>query len=109
VPKLPFLAEICRVLTANGVFAVADTMPHSPEACCLGLVGLGEQAGLRVVSFRDITVNVCEAVGMTTGAAASWLTVSLATFGRSLGNGCLCPGLRGLGNSSERSGATSLR
>jgi ubiquinone/menaquinone biosynthesis C-methylase UbiE len=61
VPKLPFLAEICRVLTANGVFAVADTMPHSPEACCLGLVGLGEQTGLRVVYFRDITVNVCEA------------------------------------------------
>jgi SAM-dependent methyltransferase len=61
VPKLPFLAEICRVLTADGVFAVADTMPHSPEACCLGLVDLSEQTGLRVVYFRDITVNVCEA------------------------------------------------
>src|ERR1700760_4445407 len=35
VPKLPFLAEICRVLTAKGVFAVADTMPHRPEACCI--------------------------------------------------------------------------
>jgi SAM-dependent methyltransferase len=61
VPKLPFLAEICRVLTTNGIFAVADTMPHSPEACCLGLVGLGQQTGLTVVNFRDITVNVCEA------------------------------------------------
>jgi SAM-dependent methyltransferase len=61
VPELPFLAEICRILTANGVFAVADTMPHGPEACHLGLIGLGRKTGLRVVSFRDITVNVCEA------------------------------------------------
>jgi hypothetical protein len=61
VPKLPFLAEICRVLTAKGVFAVADTMPHCPEACCIGLAGLGAQIGLRLVHFRDITVNVCDA------------------------------------------------
>lgn len=61
VPKLPFLAEICRVLTAKGVFAVADTMPHPPEACCIGLAGLGAQTGLRLVHFRDITVNVCDA------------------------------------------------
>ena len=61
VPKLPFLAEICRVLTANGIFAVADTMPHGPEACYLALIGLGQQTGLRVVYFRDITANVCEA------------------------------------------------
>jgi ubiquinone/menaquinone biosynthesis C-methylase UbiE len=61
LPKLPFLAEICRVLAANGVFAVADTMPHGPEACHLGLIGLGQKSGLEVVSFRDITMNVCEA------------------------------------------------
>jgi ubiquinone/menaquinone biosynthesis C-methylase UbiE len=61
VAKLPFLAEICRVLTENGVFAVADTMPHRPEACCLGLIALGQKNGLRLVYFRDITVNVCEA------------------------------------------------
>ena len=61
VPKLPFLAEICRVLTAKGVFAVADTMPHCPEPCCIGLAGLGAQIGLRLVHFRDITVNVCDA------------------------------------------------
>ena len=61
VPKLPFLAEICRVLTAKGVFAVADTMPHRPEACCIRLAGLGAQTGLKLVHFRDITVNVCDA------------------------------------------------
>jgi SAM-dependent methyltransferase len=61
VPKLPFLAEIRRVLTENGIFAVADTMPHSPETCHLGLVGLGQKTGLRVAYFRDITVNVCDA------------------------------------------------
>ena len=49
--KLPFLAEICRVLTTNGIFAVADTMPHRPEACCLGLI----------VYFCDIMVNVWNA------------------------------------------------
>lgn len=61
VPKLSFLSEICRVLAANGIFAVADTMPHSPEACHLGLIGLGQKTGLEVVYFRDITMNVCEA------------------------------------------------
>jgi SAM-dependent methyltransferase len=61
LPKLPFLAEICRVLTANGTFAVTDTMPHGPEACHLGLIDLGRKSGLEVVSFRDITANVCEA------------------------------------------------
>ena len=61
LPKLPFLAEICRVLTANGTFAVTDTMPHGPEACHLGLIDLGRKSGLEVVSFRDITMNVCEA------------------------------------------------
>ena len=61
LPKLPFLAEICRVLAANGIFAVADTMPHGPEACHLGLIGLGRKSGLEVISFRDITTNVCEA------------------------------------------------
>ena len=61
LPKLPFLAEICRVLAANGIFAVADTMPHAPEACHLGLIDLGRKSGLEVVSFRDITANVCEA------------------------------------------------
>lgn len=61
VPKLPFLAEICRVLTGNGVFAVADTMPHGPEACHLGLIDLGQKSGLKVVYFRDITVGVCDA------------------------------------------------
>ena len=61
VPKLPFLAEIYRVLTENGIFAVADTMPHGPEACHLALIGLGQKTDLRVVYFRDITVNVCEA------------------------------------------------
>ena len=61
VPKLPFLAEICRVLTANGVFAVADTMPHGPEACHRGLIGLGQKIGFRVTSFRDVTVNVRDA------------------------------------------------
>ena len=61
LPKLPFLAEICRVLAANGIFAVADTMPHGPEACHLGLIDLGRKSGLQVVSFRDITMNVCEA------------------------------------------------
>jgi ubiquinone/menaquinone biosynthesis C-methylase UbiE len=61
VPKLPFLAEICRVLTANGIFGVADTMPHSPEACHLGLIGLGQKTGLKIVYFRDITMNVCGA------------------------------------------------
>jgi SAM-dependent methyltransferase len=61
VPKLPFLEEVCRVLAANGIFAVADTMPHSPEACHIGLIGLGQKTGLDVVHFRDITMNVCEA------------------------------------------------
>jgi ubiquinone/menaquinone biosynthesis C-methylase UbiE len=61
LPKLPFLAEICRVLAANGIFAVADTMPHGPEACHLGLIDLGLKSGLEVASFRDITMNVCEA------------------------------------------------
>jgi SAM-dependent methyltransferase len=61
LPKLPFLAEICRVLAANGIFVVADTMPHGPEACHLGLIDLGRKSGLDVVSFRDITANVCEA------------------------------------------------
>ena len=61
LPKLPFLAEICRVLAAIGIFAVADTMPHGPEACHLGLIGLGRKSGLEVISFRDITTNVCEA------------------------------------------------
>ncbi len=61
LPKLPFLAEIHRVLAANGIFAVADTMPHRPEACHLGLIDLGRKSGLEVVSFRDITKNVCEA------------------------------------------------
>jgi SAM-dependent methyltransferase len=61
VPKLPFLAEICRVLTANGIFAVADTLRSSPEACHLELVGLGQKTGLRIVSFRDITLNVRDA------------------------------------------------
>jgi SAM-dependent methyltransferase len=37
LPKLPFLAEISRVLAPNGIFAVTDTMPHDPEACHLGL------------------------------------------------------------------------
>ena len=41
--------------------SVLSAYRHSPEACCLGLVGLGEQTGLGVVYFRDITVNVCEA------------------------------------------------
>jgi hypothetical protein len=58
---LGFLAEIYRVLTINGIFAVADTMPHPPEACCLGLIGLGQKTGLRLVYFRDITVNVSNA------------------------------------------------
>ena len=61
LPKLPFLAEISRVLAPNGIFAVTDTMPHGPEACHLGLIDLGRQSGLEVVSFRDITMNVCEA------------------------------------------------
>jgi SAM-dependent methyltransferase len=61
LPKFPFLLEIRRVLAANGIFAVADTMPHGPEACRLGLIDLGRQSGLEVVSFRDITMNVCEA------------------------------------------------
>jgi len=61
LPKLPFLQEICRVLAANGIFAVTDTMPHGPEACHLGLIDLGRKSGLEVVSFRDITANVCEA------------------------------------------------
>jgi len=61
LPKLPFLAEICRVLTTNGIFAVADTMPHRPQACCVGLNDLGRQTGLRLVYFRDITVNVWNA------------------------------------------------
>lgn len=61
VPKLPFLAEICRVLTADGVFAVSDTMPHGPEACHRRLIDLGQKTGLGVVYFRDITVNVCDA------------------------------------------------
>ena len=61
LPKLPFLREICRVLAANGIFAVTDTMPHGPEACHLGLIDLGRKSGLEVVSFRDITTNVCEA------------------------------------------------
>jgi len=61
VPKLPFLEEVCRVLAANGIFAVADTMPHSPEACHIGLIGFGQKTGLDVVHFRDITMNVCEA------------------------------------------------
>jgi SAM-dependent methyltransferase len=61
LPKLPFLAEISRVLAANGVFAVADTMPHGPKACHLGLIDLARKSGLEVVSFRDITANVCEA------------------------------------------------
>ena len=59
--KLPFLAEISRVLAPNGIFAVTDTMPHGPEACHLGLIDLGRKCGLEVVSFRDITMNVCEA------------------------------------------------
>src|SRR5258708_3314760 len=61
LPKLPFLAEICRVLAPDGIFAVTDTMPHGPEACHLGLIDLGRKSGLEVVSFRDITANVCEA------------------------------------------------
>jgi ubiquinone/menaquinone biosynthesis C-methylase UbiE len=61
VPKLPFLAEISRVLAPKGIFAVTDTMPHGPEACRLGLIDLGRKSGLEVVSFRDITTNVCEA------------------------------------------------
>jgi SAM-dependent methyltransferase len=61
LPKLPFLAEICRVLAPNGVFAVTDTMPHVPEACHQGLIDLGWKSGLEVVSFRDITTNVCDA------------------------------------------------
>ncbi|HEX3418750.1 MAG TPA: class I SAM-dependent methyltransferase [Stellaceae bacterium] len=59
--KLPFLAEISRVLAPNGIFAVTDTMPHGPEACHLGLIDLGRKSGLELVSFRDITTNVCEA------------------------------------------------
>ena len=59
--KLPFLAEISRVLAPNGIFAVTDTMPHGPEACHLGLIDLGRKSGLDLVSFRDITTNVCEA------------------------------------------------
>ena len=61
VPKLPFLSEIRRVLAAKGTFAVADTMPHTPEACHIGLIGLGQKTGLDVVSFRDVTTNVYEA------------------------------------------------
>jgi len=61
LPKLPFLAEISRVLAPNGIFAVTDTMPHGPEACHLGLIHLGRKSGLEVVSFRDITMNVYEA------------------------------------------------
>jgi SAM-dependent methyltransferase len=61
LPKLPSLAEICRVLAPNGIFAVADEMPHGPEACHLGLIDLGRKSGLEVVSFRDITMNVYEA------------------------------------------------
>jgi SAM-dependent methyltransferase len=61
VPKLPFLAEICRVLTTNGIFAVADRMPHRPEACCLGLIDLGQKTGLTLVYFRDTMVNVWNA------------------------------------------------
>ena len=61
LPKLPFLAEISRVLAASGIFAVTDTMPHGPEACHLGLIDLGRKSGLELVSFRDITMNVCEA------------------------------------------------
>ena len=61
LPKLPFLAEISRVLAPNGIFAVTDTMPHGPEACHLGLIDLGRKSGLEVVSFRDITMNVYEA------------------------------------------------
>ena len=45
----------------NGVFAVADTLPHSPEACHLGLIGLGQKIGVRVTYFRHITINVCDA------------------------------------------------
>src|SRR5712671_6295166 len=61
LPKLPFLAEISRVLAPAGIFAVTDTMPHGPEACRVGLIDLGRKSGLEVVSFRDITMNVCEA------------------------------------------------
>jgi ubiquinone/menaquinone biosynthesis C-methylase UbiE len=61
VPKLPFLSEIRRVLAPKGTFAVADTMPHTPEACHIGLIGLGQKTGLDVVSFRDVTTNVYEA------------------------------------------------
>ena len=61
LPKLPFLAEISRVLAPNGIFAVTDTMPHGPQACHLGLIDLGRKSGLELVSFRDITTNVCEA------------------------------------------------
>jgi len=61
VPRLPFLAEICRVLSENGIFAVADTLPHNPETCHRGLIGLGQKTGLRVVYFRDITANVGDA------------------------------------------------
>ena len=61
LPKLPFLTEICRVLATNGILAVADTMPHGPEACRLELIGLGQRSGLEVVSFRDVTTNVFEA------------------------------------------------
>jgi len=61
LPKLPFLAEISRVLAPNGIFAVTDTMPHGPAACHLGLIDLGRTSGLEIVSFRDITMNVCEA------------------------------------------------
>src|SRR5205085_8014544 len=49
LPKLPFLVEIYRVLRANGIFAVADTMPHGPEDCHLGLIDLGRKSGLEVV------------------------------------------------------------
>jgi SAM-dependent methyltransferase len=61
LPKLPFLTEISRVLAPNGIFAVTDTMPHGPEACRLRLIDLARKSGLEVVSFRDITTNVCEA------------------------------------------------
>jgi SAM-dependent methyltransferase len=67
LPKLPFLAEISRVLAPNGIFAVTDTMPHGPEACHLGLIDLGRKSGLDVVSFRDITMNVCEACRIDDG------------------------------------------
>src|SRR5438046_817681 len=46
LPKLPFLAEISRVLTPNGIFAVTDTMPRGREAAHHRRIALSRYRGL---------------------------------------------------------------